>query len=274
MSFSNLCNLACVSCSVYCSSKWGTEDYKHNRLIGKSLVEHNVNIVDLSHVTILKIIGGEPLMEQKRFVELLNKLNLSNLTLMISTNGTVLPDDTLKSLMNQCKNLVIDVSIDGIDEVGEWYRWPTKFSTVHNVMSQIEEWWGDDPRVTLNTKTLINIFNIWRLDEIIKFIETKHNRWTMYFNWISHPTWQQISNLPLSAKEKLIVKLNHWNVNPKVVWHSNFNNPYETSILKLTQESTTPWPIIKTNTMELAKDRNLDVLNMIPELASLFKEHP
>ena len=24
MSFSNLCNLACVSCSVYCSSKWGT----------------------------------------------------------------------------------------------------------------------------------------------------------------------------------------------------------------------------------------------------------
>jgi radical SAM protein with 4Fe4S-binding SPASM domain len=99
MSFSNLCNLACVSCSVYCSSRWGTEDYKKNpNLKISSLVEHNVNLTNLSTVTTLKIIGGEPLMEQKRFIELLKKLNLPKLTLMMSTNGTVIPSEELKLL--------------------------------------------------------------------------------------------------------------------------------------------------------------------------------
>lgn len=274
MAFSNLCNLACVSCSVYCSSKWGTEDFKYNRLEGKSLVEHNVTIADLEHLTTLKIIGGEPLMEQKRFIELLGKLNLPNLTLMISTNGTVLPDAPLKKLLDQCKQLVIDVSIDGIDSVGEWYRWPTKFNTVKEVINQLDAWWSNDSRVTFNIKTLINIFNIWRLNEILAFVESNHKNWTMYFNWIAHPAWQQISNLPNLAKEELIKKLNSWNVNPTQLWHPNFNNPYETSIIKLKEEPVVEWKTIKEKTLELANERNLDIYTMIPELAPLLKEHP
>ena len=271
MSFSNLCNLACVSCSVYCSSKWGTENYKKNPgLKQTSLVEHQVDLTDLSKVTTLKIIGGEPLMEQRRFADLLRQMNLSNLTLMISTNGTMLPNDELKSLMNQCRQVMIDVSVDGIDAVGEWYRWPTKFSTVKQVMDQFNAWWAQDPKIMLNTKTLINVFNIWTLDQTVDYIAVNYPAWTMYFDWIDHPAWQQLSVVPAEAKPGLIAQLEAWNASSKQPWHPRFNNPYETSVIKLQESSSVAWADVEAKTLELAQDRGLDVLNMIPELKLLF----
>jgi radical SAM protein with 4Fe4S-binding SPASM domain len=271
MSFSNLCNLACVSCSVYCSSKWGTEDYKKNPQIKiSSLVEHNVEITDLSKLTTLKIIGGEPLMEQARFIELLKKLNLNQLTLMISTNGTVLPSEELKSLLDQCQRVVIDVSIDGIGSVGEWYRWPTKFAAVEQTITQFEQWWANDNRVTLNTKTLINLFNVWTLDQIVNYVAVDHPAWTMYFDWIDHPDWQKLSQIPDEYKPALIKQLEQWNATSQRPWHPNFNNPYETSILKLNEPSTVDWPTIKEKTLTLATDRGLNVLNMLPKMENLL----
>ena len=172
LAFSNLCNLACVSCSAWFSSTWATEDYKRGRLwhqIPKVLVEHNSDVdkLDLSSLEVLKMIGGEPLMDQKRFIELLERIDLSKIKLLISTNGTVLPNAKLKSLIDQCNELVLDVSIDGVGSANEWYRWPTKVSEVEATMNQFQEWWGNKPKFQLRTHTVVSIYNVWNLDEYI-----------------------------------------------------------------------------------------------------------
>lgn len=274
MAFSNLCNLACVSCSVTFSSKWGTEDYKFKRSNSSSLVEHNVNFGNLSHVTTLKIIGGEPFMEQKKFIELLNKFNLSKLSLMIFTNGTILPTEPLKQLMDQCKKLTIFVSLDGIESVDEWYRWPTKFNTVNETMTQYENWWGNKNNVKLCTQTVINIFNIWQLDKIVNFISNRKNTWTMSFSWIIQPGWQRISNLPESAKLELTTKLKEWQNKAPVVWYQSLGNPFDISITKLNEKNYVDWQDVKVKTLSLAQERNLDVLAMVPEMEPLFTESP
>ena len=79
IAFNNLCNLACVSCSRICSTTWGTEDYKSGRLSKstKVLMEHSESIVDnldLSQLKYLKIFGGEPLMDQDKFIKLIGAI--------------------------------------------------------------------------------------------------------------------------------------------------------------------------------------------------------
>ena len=116
VSFSNLCNLACAHCSSYYSTKWWTEDVINGRAEKIGIIENefNVNYWDLSKLTDLKIIGGEPMMEQKKFIALLKKLDLPNINIQICTNGTLLPDDELKILLESCKNVYLCVSLDGL----------------------------------------------------------------------------------------------------------------------------------------------------------------
>ena len=43
-------------------------------------------------------------------------------------------------------------------------------------------------------------------------------------------------NLVDKSISELIKKLNEWNNKPTRLWHPNFNNPYETSIIKLKEQ--------------------------------------
>jgi hypothetical protein len=154
--------------------------------------------------------------------------------------------------------------------VAEWYRWPTQFQQVELVMKQFENWWGQDSRVTLNTKTLINLFNIWTLDKIVNYVAVNYPGWTMYFDWIDHPAWQRICEIPDKFKPDLIEKLEQWNVDSQRPWHPKFNNPYQTSILKLQESNSMSWSLIKEKASTLADDRGLDLLNMLPDMKQLF----
>ena len=73
VALSNLCNLACVHCSSYFSTKWYSEDVQAGRIKKTGVIQNDFsfNHWDLSKLTELKIIVGEPFMEQKRFISLL-----------------------------------------------------------------------------------------------------------------------------------------------------------------------------------------------------------
>lgn len=275
IAFSNLCNLACISCNRSYSSTWASEDYKNGRLPHgqKALIQHNVelNNLDLSHVDTIKIIGGEPFMDQDRFIDLLNRLDLKNLTIRISTNGTVLPNNELKLLMDQCKNIVLDVSLDGINSVAEWYRWPTKFSDVRRVMDQYQEWWGDKPNRLLQVHSLIHIYNIWDLDTMIIFLNENYPSWGIDCDWIVIPTWQSVSLIPEELKPDLIDKLSHWDSTIKAKTRYGKSNPFSVSILRLKDTPSSTLEEFKEKTLLLAKERNLDVFKMVPHIAKLFE---
>lgn len=282
IAFSNLCNLACVSCSRWLSSTWASEDYKHkridNKLHGKivdyrSLVSHGSDIdqLDLRYLRTLKIIGGEPFMDQEKFINLMQRLDLSKITLRVSTNGTVLPNERLKSLIDQCQRVVIEVSIDGIGSVGEWYRWPTKFEEVKQVMNQFQDWWGNDSRFEFGTHTVINVFNIWNLDSIVHFMNDNYPAWELYFDWMYNPGWQAICIIPEEFKSEIKSNLLKWNDSVTGNWGAHTKSPFLATVDRLNDKPKSNWETFKERTFNLANERNLDVLKMVPELAKILK---
>jgi sulfatase maturation enzyme AslB (radical SAM superfamily) len=277
VAFSNLCNLACVSCNAWFSSTWGTEDHKRGRLssaIPKVLVEHRSEIdsLDLSELQTLKMIGGEPFMDQKRFINILERIDLSKIKLLISTNGTVLPNEQLKFLMDQCNKVVLEVSIDGVDSVNEWYRWPTKVSEVEAVMNQYQEWWGNNPKFFLKTHTVVNIYNIWNLDEFVDYMNNKYPTWVLDFDWMNQPFWQATAILPKKYKEELTEKLNKWSLTVKGNWHEWQGNPFVSTLHRMNLPAKSTLDEFKKHTLALAKERDLDVFKMVPHIARLFED--
>ena len=58
------------------------------------------------------MLGGEPMMEQDKLIKVLNKCNLSQLNILLVTNVSILPNQQLVELLQQCKKVHIDLSID------------------------------------------------------------------------------------------------------------------------------------------------------------------
>jgi len=274
IAFSNLCNLACVSCSSSYSSKWATEDYKHGRLLlnQKSLVQHNNDLgdIDLSHLTLIKIIGGEPFMDQDRFITLLKRLNLKNLAIRISTNGTVMPNEELKSLLDKCEHVVLDVSLDGFESVNEWYRWPTKWHEVVANMNQYTAWWGEKTNVLLQIHTVINAYNIWTLNKTVQFMINNYPAWVIDSDWIVVPAWQSLSVIPIEYKKLLSEKMIVWNDTIKPNVRFGKANPFKVSIDRLKDGTSSNWEEFKSRSLVLASERKLDLFAMVPDLKEPF----
>lgn len=271
VSFSNLCNLACVGCSDENSTKWSTENIKAGRK-GLKLIDNKFNWQewDLSKLKRLKIIGGEPFMEADRFCNLLEKINLSEIEFMVFTNGTILPNERLKSLIEKCKNVNFIVSFDGYKTVNDWCRWPSKFKDTVSTMNIYQKWWGDFNNINLSTNSLISIYNIFTTEKFIDFMKINFDHWKMNFNWVQIPDWPSIKGLPNPVKQDLINRFSNKSISSNFYDEIDF---YNISIEFLKMDPTVDWQTIKSKTIQLAKERNLDIDTMLPELKKVMDDY-
>jgi len=263
VALSNLCNLACVHCNSYFSSKWYSEDVIAGRAAKSGVTENAFNFDhwDLSNLTELKIIGGEPFMEQKRFIDLLKNLNLPSIKLHITTNGTVLPNEELKTLIESCKTVHLCVSLDGLYSTNDWYRWPSKFSQVVDNMKLYESWWSNYKNIVPIVHHVVNAVNIFELEDFVKFMARDFPVWKMEWDWIRWPHWQQLSVLPTSVKMNLISKFT--TLNSEYVTNNFIPNPYKVSINRLLERPTDNWSTLKDQITKISAERNLNFLKMV-----------
>lgn len=263
ISFSNLCNLACAHCSSYFSTKWWTEDVINGRAEKNGIIENKFNFDqwDLSKLTELKIIGGEPFMEQNRFIDLLKKLNLSNINIQICTNGTIMPNNELKSLIESCKNVYLCVSLDGLGTTNDWYRWPSKFSDVVDNMKTYESWWHASSNVFPIVHHVINAVNILELEDFVSYMSKEFPKWRIEWDWIRWPAWQELSVLPKYIKEKLISRFTLLDLE----YQKNIyiTSPYKISIERLQSVPSSNWKTLKLEIEKLSTERNLNFLDMV-----------
>lgn len=272
VALSNLCNLACVHCSSYFSTKWYSEDVRSGRIEKTGVIENNFSFDhwDLSKLTELKIIGGEPFMEQKRFINLLKNLDLSNISLQICTNGTIMPNEELKSLIESCKTVYLCVSLDGLYTTNDWYRWPSKFSEVTNNMKLYESWWSEHKNIVPIVHHVVNAINIFELDKFITFMFTDFPQWIIEWDWIRWPHWQELSTLPNSIKAELTAKFTELDI--QYLKNRFIPNPYKVSIDRLQETSNSSWTTLKEEATRLSQERNLDFLNMVTPYQELWNK--
>ena len=260
IAFSNLCNLACVSCSKEFSSYWHEQDYKNGRASKTKALNHRFDIssLDLTELKLLKIIGGEPFMESRKFTNLLENLDREKLSVQICTNATVMPTEYLKNKLLECKNISLTVSLDGLESVNDWYRWPSKFENVINNVKGYQEEWSCYNNVNFKIHCVINIFNVLYLEEFVDYMLTNFPKWTLDFNWIQYPTWQRIENLPDSTKSKLIDTLSDV-------------HPFGPTKFKLLNEPRSDsWETVCVNIKQLAQERKLDFGSMVTKFNDIL----
>jgi hypothetical protein len=147
-------------------------------------------------------------------------------------------------------------------------------SKVEEVMSQYQEWWGTTPKFQLKIHSVINAYNIWNLNEFVQYMNHNYPTWTTDFDWISDPTWQAICIIPKEHKETLKKKLLIWHESIKGNWssvkYSENNSPFLISIDRLNDTERSEWEIFKNKSLSLAKERNLDLLTLVPLLKNII----
>jgi hypothetical protein len=267
MAFSNLCDSACLHCGSYFSSKWGSEDYLHGRSTKKSKIQINNDLEheDLSEVEILKIIGGEPLLEQGKFTALLERINLENCSIKLCTNGRHFPNPQLLEKLVQAKNLLFVISVDGIDSLNDWYRWPSKWEEIVKTIDIVENKLCHLPNVYFHLHCCINVYNVFYLEEIINYFRTKWPNWKIEWDWIRYPEWQSISILPADVKEILIDNLTDLGNDLQDLSMFCDQNPYMITVNKLKENSSLSFDNCVKNTIRISTERRMPVREMIPK---------
>ena len=187
------CNLRCVMCFPGESTKW-YKDYKEimqedkfgvdgkkydldikNADFDWSRSEEKVNgLVEAGqYIQKIKFGGGEPLMI-KHCADLVEKLvesgNAKNIELEYSVNLTVFPPK-LWDLWKHFKRIKFCCSVDGLGEVNEAIRYPTKWSVVKENLKMLD----DTPdNFEVFTSTTINMLTYEHWADLMLWIDSQH----------------------------------------------------------------------------------------------------
>lgn len=169
LSFDNNCNFKCVTCE----SKFSRLLYEDDlRLKSMGFDRTPIKIVnnpvkgDFSKLEKLRIAGGEPFLN-KSILHFLENLNLSELALYINTNNSVFPRKWLP-VLQKLKRLRIIVSLDGIDEVGEFSRYHMKMNVMTKNLLKWKKLIGQ--RIILSFNFVSHSLNVLNIDKTEKYI--------------------------------------------------------------------------------------------------------
>jgi len=227
--FSNTCNFRCRSCnpSASCSidkefsknlNKYpvlldnnnGSINYNPESFINDRLLDQlKKNYKDIE---VLHFHGGEPLL-QPQVWELLNFLiqkKKTNIRLQYNTNCSILKykDQSIFDILKNFHpaNVMVQCSIDEVEERAELIRKGTKWDKVKNNVLQI-----------LNSNTCITLMaitasclNVFRLPFILRYmikhsmIAPKHHWTNFYVNAVDEPSYYSLAVIPIDYREKIV----------------------------------------------------------------------
>ncbi len=175
--FSSLCNLSCRMCWSGVSSTFHRITKPGQRVVGSydwSVDEYDC---DLSNLTHLKFVGGEPLMEQKHdiFIErLLNEhKDLSQLHILYHTNCTKLPSKQVQELWKRCRKIELSMSIDGYKDTN-WIQRPGPYTwqDIVAVTDQFKAWSEEWGNMELRVGACLTKLNVFKMHELIDWTKT------------------------------------------------------------------------------------------------------
>lgn len=189
--FGNKCNMGCVMCSASSSSIISQErhDYEIPALLKDIWLTPETVLIDFddNELEQLKLVagdirrfkttGGEPMLLPgfKSWLEFLVESDYSkNIQVVVVTNGTVNSIPILP-LMGQFKKFIMVLSIDAVDELTEYIRYPVKFPKLMNNHITIHDAIVDNENyiqtISLEISTVMHVLNVHKIIDIFKYAE-------------------------------------------------------------------------------------------------------
>lgn len=192
ISVSNKCNFMCVDCGPRFSNQFGPTI--ENQLPSEK---------DFKNVTYLKVLGGEPFLD-KRNTELFEMVPRKNIELLIVTNNSIFPNSYNLDLLSEFKRAIINISIDGIEDVAEFVRHGTKWQRFERNWKKWRSWINENKNANLVPHFVFHSLNAPFFDDVFEWAELPINHWS--WDTLVSPEWLNISYLPEHLKSYLIEK--------------------------------------------------------------------
>ena len=216
----NYCNSACVFCDPISSSKLATE-FKKLKLIDvtpKKSWTQNPALVDkfiqsvctLSNIQYMHFIGGETLITPafKHIIKALISNGVSkSISLGFTTNLTVW-DDELIELFKQFSQIHIGLSIESMDPINDYVRYPSQIDQVKTVLSRWltvskENNWLVQLRITPTCLTIDSLVTVYSY-------AYEHDLSVESCNFLNRPEFMRPSVLPQAIRDSIIKSLESW----------------------------------------------------------------
>jgi sulfatase maturation enzyme AslB (radical SAM superfamily) len=161
----NVCNSACQTCNENLSTKIGSlTSHNYIQINNSGKIEQ----LPTDRIIQMDINGGEP-SASPNYLKLLDNLPPNVKHLRLNTNGSrVLA--ALPRLIERGVMVTVTVSLDGIERVHDYVRWPIKW---HKVAATIQQYQNMGLH-RLNTWTTVSALNIGDLKNIQEYTK-KHN---------------------------------------------------------------------------------------------------
>lgn len=263
---SNLCNLKCLSCNEYDSSKFHAENkilgISKNVLIDYSKFDHAkykaLDSVIKKGLLFLDIRGGETLMVpevKKILLEVDNDL-AEGVTLKLQTNGTIVPDEQWIGIFKKFKNTKVNLSIDALDDDNHYVRFPSEWSKIMSTINVLEK-----NNVKFIVNTVVSNINLLLLDKLFNWIQEK--QYQNYFYILEAPTHFRPTNLPQSLLD--IARKRLQNVKKEFA-NEACNKKLDGLIEMCKSGSTDHWQIFCNEIKMRDNHRKNMITNTIPEM--------
>jgi molybdenum cofactor biosynthesis enzyme MoaA len=230
----NLCNLKCRTCGPGDSSLWiedlydtGSKTFRIQNMTNVYEIEKKDNtykiksddfqyynnekfINNLKEVLLnidrIYFTGGEPLINKQHYRILdycIEKDLAKNITLEYNTNGTALN----KNLLEQWKHfsqVVICFSIDGINDMAHYVRYPSNWKIIEQNIREIDN--SELTNIQCTTNFTLNILNVKHFLEVLNWFHTKNKKkFGKKFHWhrLLGPIWLNLQILPEGTKNEI-----------------------------------------------------------------------
>jgi hypothetical protein len=167
---SNICNLQCRMCGPNSSHLIGREYKKLNLISELPPTEgSDFDIVNFRNLKKLYVAGGEPtaMPEFYRFLDKCIQNQQTNFELWINTNATKL-SNRLKKQIQHFSNLAFIISVDGVNSLNHYIRWPSDWHTIIKNMHYLRQ-----NNYTISINTTVSIYNVLGLYELLEFFDTE-----------------------------------------------------------------------------------------------------
>ncbi len=225
----NICNLKCRICGSWSSSKWAAEelDYLPKGHDKKSHIAYtwlkqgkwpeespgfweNLKTL-LPKIKYFEFTGGEPWLIEEHW-ELLRYAvetgDSKHIDIHYNTNATVDPLSPNKSaLWADFGRVDIAFSIDNVEERFEFERYGANWDEANKIIDSTHfARDADNPNITTQLCFTINIQNVYYLDELLAWADTKPFD-SVYFNMLHSPDHMSVQRMTPAAKELVLNKL-------------------------------------------------------------------
>jgi MoaA/NifB/PqqE/SkfB family radical SAM enzyme len=207
VSFSNICNMACVMCDASNSTMLATDWIKAGIISdgpirqdwtdGPAWTEFLTHLLNNPEIMCLHVMGGEP-MYHKKFKELIRFLvdnNHTDFHFTFVTNGSIY-DAELIEMLTRFKSVQIEISIESFDRSNDYIRWPSDTGVIQqNILKYLQH---RTHTVDIVLRTVPQLLSLMQYDNVLSF--ALDNQVVIDSNILYRPDYFQPAVLPADIK--------------------------------------------------------------------------